>query len=441
VGIKSISGREVSLVASTKTVDGFRGTINIGEVLRGRIIEVFPENKVLVAFKGFNLIAETPLLFNKGDVFYAQVKEKEPKVLVKILPPGHPPGLTDEDIMEVIQHFGRAPTQERVQIIKHLIKHNLAVTKEMIDEIERHLSFLEGNTDENITTLLFMKAHNLKPSPTNVELIKLHLFERLNMGRALTQLQEALLKTEFEGKERLLSLIEELPIRLNEERADEQIRNFIRSLGIGYEYNLAGGFDLDGRGGHEDLRDRLPRGKSLKIELLRLLNILKRMGKEDLSPDKIRLQEAVQRVLKHILSFQLTSSQEGEDAYLYLQLPIHSGEALPQMVELKVYYQKKGKEDKVDMDHLQFSLILETSKLGVVEVRVGFWKDVGSLEFRLEDEYKRMFLNREIPSLKETLLALDYKINQLTTLVKREDESWPREEIDLKSLGRIDLRV
>lgn len=444
MSIKAVSGREVRLAASPKTIGDFKGAIDVGEVLRGRIVELFPENKALVFFKGFNLVAETVLPFKKGDIFYAQVKAKEPKIFVKILlPKERPHGFTDEDARETIRHLGHAPTPARIKIVKNLIRHNLAVTREMVEEIERHLPLLDGDSDENITSLIFMKSHGLKISPHNVELIKPHLFNRLNIGGALAQLQDALSGMHLEGKEKLLNIIEGMFIKLDEKGVDKQIKDFIKSIGIDYENKIANELDLSGEGREQrDLKDSLFKEKNLKLELLKLLNIIKRLGREGSSdPDKIKLQNIAHRVLKHILSSQLTSSQEGEDSYLYLQLPIYTDDGPPQFVELKVYYQDKKTKDQIDMDYLNLSLLLHTSKIGVVEMGVSLHQGTINIEFKLEDEYKKTFLTRQIPSLRQGLLGLGYRIGWLTSCLRQEDGFHLEKETDLENVGRIDFRV
>lgn len=51
--------RKISLSISNRDLYDFTRRVGVGEVLRGRIRELVSENKVIVNFKGFNLVAET----------------------------------------------------------------------------------------------------------------------------------------------------------------------------------------------------------------------------------------------------------------------------------------------------------------------------------------------------------------------------------------------
>jgi hypothetical protein len=432
MSIKSITGRTIRLTASPKTVDDFKRGIDVGEILRGRIVELFKDNKALVFFKGFNLMAETEIAFKKGDIFFAQVRAKEPKIVVKILPldTEHPHGFTDQDALEIIRHLGKRETDELIRIIKELIRHRVPIRGEIVEEIQRHLSHLDGDIEENIRTLIFMRLNGIRITPRSVELIKSHLFGGLDIAKTLEAFLDAMQDVKVEGKEEVLGLVRGLFIRMEGELG-EQIRTFLDRVGFGYESALFGMLQGgDGRGFNEQRF----RGKNLKFELLKLLAILKRMEGVD------SLREVAKRLLRDIFAMQLVSTSRGEESYLYIQLPIQLGDGRMGIAELKIYYEKEGR-GHFNPNDLTFRIILNTTNLGAVEVDVRLYDGVVDITFRMEDSLRSSFIASRSSSLSKGLEASGYKVGRLfSTIVSRRDED-TEEEMGVWNVGRVDFRV
>lgn len=427
MSIRSINGRVVRLTASPKTIHDFKRVIEIGEVLRGRIVELFEENKALVSFKGYNLVAETKIVFKKGDIFFAQVRAKEPKIIVRLIPYIHHHGFSDQDAIEIIRHLGKRKTDELIKIIRELVRHRAPIRRELVEEIQRYLPLFDDKVDEGVKTLLFMRFNSIRITQRNLGLIRAHLFERADIARVLNDLLDAMMNVDLEGKGRIIGLIKELFIDLDHNPYDG-IKSFFQRIGFGYEGMLQG--DLaHGRG----FREEVFRGRDLKFELLRLLAILRGMeGVES-------LKEAIERALDHLLSMQLASTSKGEDGYLYIQIPIYPWGGEPRFVELKIYYDKKNPL-RINPERLRLHISLKTTNLGLVEVELILYHGSLDITFRMEDEKKRSFIRSRFPSLSQGLEALGYRVTHISSIVaSTKDEVG--EDIGVWSLGKVDLRV
>ncbi len=89
MAIQGINGNILELLLSTdKKAQDFFSSVKTGDVLKGRIIELFPrENKAIINFKGFNIISQVPenLNMSKGETINVVVTQINDKIQMKIL--------------------------------------------------------------------------------------------------------------------------------------------------------------------------------------------------------------------------------------------------------------------------------------------------------------------------------------------------------------------
>lgn len=73
------------LAISNRDFKDFSKSLNIGDVLKGKIISNLGESKYGINFRGFNIVAESEHAFQEGDVIKGQVRMLEPKVLLRLV--------------------------------------------------------------------------------------------------------------------------------------------------------------------------------------------------------------------------------------------------------------------------------------------------------------------------------------------------------------------
>ena len=87
MSVRSIKGREVRLVAKGCDLATFREVLRVGQILRGRVVEVFSGGKVLLHLRGQNLFAETQgVTLSKGQTLTLSVQDLSRKIELKWIP-------------------------------------------------------------------------------------------------------------------------------------------------------------------------------------------------------------------------------------------------------------------------------------------------------------------------------------------------------------------
>jgi hypothetical protein len=113
-------------------------------------------------------------------------------------------------------------------------------------------------------------------------------------------------------------------------------------------------------------------------------------------------------------------------------------------LELKITpFKSFIKRKKVDISNLQFAILLNTPKLGLLEILIQIYNKAISCNINVENELIKDFLEENLKSLKTSLQNLDFKVEDLKLNIKnlREITRKFREEPRFFTIGKIDIRA
>lgn len=398
--IPQITGdREIKLYASPYELSDFLRRVKLGEVLRGQIREILGQGKVVVGFKGFNLVAETgELAFSRGAVFYAQVKALSPKVVVKLIKPGEEMG--EDVIRPLLRSFGGLTTKTKVEIAKFLTKFGLPVTKELVNEIAGNLAKLPSD-ERNIPALVFLKAQGIRLSSRHVAAAKFHLFNQAGLSERLSRLIDLIAQTDSPYldsslKEEIRGAIYRLLIKPNQNDITTQLKGYLARLGLDYEHQIA--------------RYNKEVRKSLKGQLLRLRRTLAE------SPDLASLLALTEETLEEIQALQLINDGEGRKS-CYFPIPLQFSQGMEE-AGLKIS-RNPNRKRPIDPDDFHLALLLNTSNLGPVQVEVKVKRKLFTSQLWVSDKKVSRFISAHTGELGERLEALGYFVGGITCSVKK----------------------
>ena len=85
-GISQI-GNELHFLLSGPAIEGLKGQLHPGDLVRAKILEVLGQGKFIVRFRGQNVVAESASAMPQGAVILASVSAVEPRIILRILSP------------------------------------------------------------------------------------------------------------------------------------------------------------------------------------------------------------------------------------------------------------------------------------------------------------------------------------------------------------------
>lgn len=154
MAIQGIKGNIFELLLSPdKKIQDFISTLKQGDILKGRIIELFPnEQKAIINFKGFNVVSQIPANLNlaKGDTINVSVVDIGKNIQMKLITDLTEMGvgikqLEDNNIIKTEQFINllnslKVPVNEQnIYIAEKLTNYGIPLTKENITEVSNRL--------------------------------------------------------------------------------------------------------------------------------------------------------------------------------------------------------------------------------------------------------------------------------------------------------------
>ena len=188
-------------------------------------------------------------------------------------------------------------------------------------------------------------------------------------------------------------------------------------------------------------------GRDLKPNLMILRELFAETNANALSESGARpkdiaiLRQIVDRLLSHIEQQQERAVQRAGDQDLYQVfahlLPVKE-QAQP--VRLKVYYPRKGRGEKHDLQH-RIALLLDMDRLGPVRADVATAGNTLSIRFFVRDREVQAIFDQHVPEV-ETVLSEPFEwVDIITEVSKEKIAQFGREDRMGPSVGRIDVRA
>jgi len=414
------------LYVSNRTFEQFKSRLQVGQVLSGRVLLAFEDNKYLVRFMGNNVITSSEASFNKGDVVNVLVTNVGDKVEMRLLP--HKTANQQNSIIraisveEILESLNIPVTQNTIEIANALIRDGIPLTKSAIEELLTHLNSVSGNKNEVVELLALAKALELPINDRVLSNLRLLLSQRLSIGEQLSQLKAEITQlistngnlADEQILANLTELIEQIAINPEEVNVVSQIRSFLARLGISHEKTLL----LLGKAGNvdnllENLRANL---KSLLLQTRE--NLLTADGSAPRSAEAERLLALVDGMLQNIEVQQLANQKLSELLpHFYLQIPYTVD---GQTVTLEVKGRSEGR-DKIDPENIQLDFSIKTVNLGLVRIHLTIVNKHISCDIKVEDERVRTFVNQFTGELTERLQNLNYRMTSIGCHIDTEE--------------------
>jgi len=180
MNISSISSKAM-IPTRTRGLTGPTVRLDLGDVVRARIVGDLPGDKVAVRFRGHNLVAESGLNLPKGMEVLSSVTQLEPRIVLRVLGPAKGLG----ELVGMLRGLGVPMTGENFEAAAGLRAYGAPLTKGYvlgIAEMSAHVSSLVGvpvRPDRIVQLLAFLQGRS--------DLQTLGAAVSLFFGRTLTE--------------------------------------------------------------------------------------------------------------------------------------------------------------------------------------------------------------------------------------------------------------
>jgi cell pole-organizing protein PopZ len=311
------------------------------------------------------------------------------------------------DAVKVILRSQEATGQNsNIQESIHTLKHFLArvMDKTEPDVLVKGLSVLLGRNMDDVGTELLKHA------------------ERGIYSSVLSENETVLLAKVIANAEQTMALSEAGETVLS----PTKIKEFLSSLGLSYEQQLAEAF----KGSFEE---KAQTADLLKPQLIRLLN--------ENPPQAVK--EAAEQLLNKITGFQLLSQESGPIQQMIVQVPFVLG---GQMTDVTMQWSGKKTEDgKIDADFCRVLLYLNLENLNETIIDIQVQNRIISIQvFNQNDNLKKMS-EQLFPVLKEKLAAIHYQLSAVSFQVPGKVQASENKKLanlyGKKEYSRVDIKI
>lgn len=182
--------------------------LNQGQVFRGTIQKLYPDNQAEIQIGEHKLVAklETPL--KAGDAHFFQVTSTKPEMRLKVV---SDPVAKGTSIEQMMASLNLPKSKEMGQILAHFVKNQLPISKEQLLQVENWIKQLPDGVKKQEALLALGKQIQLK-APMTKEVFHALLFGAKKSGitGALEQLSQLLKQTEGIPQALKMNLLQQL---------------------------------------------------------------------------------------------------------------------------------------------------------------------------------------------------------------------------------------
>ena len=407
---------------TTKELLNIISSIRLGQVLRGKILDVLPTGEILALINGYKIKAHSDLKLEPGDVLFLKVMSVKPSIVLRLY--GIEYAQNNDPVNKVIKMFGLEENIPNREIISLLLKNNLSIDKSEIiklaniydkiltnfknytidKEQENELKQLIYLTKNNniavnekniIESMIFLKLKNL-PITVKTSLIALNYLKSDNdFSKDITDFFNLL--RNYNGKINILNNIEKLNFLPNRKFSIEELINV---LGYDYEKKIS----------NLDPKNVTNINSTLKFVALEVINGNIQLGKMELQ-EKLKL--VAHRILNNIEFHQLLNSEETNDIKnWFFQIPIKIDNEY-KMIDLKISGNSK-KSNKINKIPYTFSFSIDLSNLGKIKTYGSLYQKYLSLNFYSDNTQKSSYLQENIAELESKINDLGITLNNIS---------------------------
>ena len=402
--------------ASDQSLEDFRATLKVGDLVSGRVLRQVAENRFLVTFDGLNLVVETNIELSPQDNVQGRILSLDDQVTVRLT--SHGAGATNrsQSIAELLGNLNFPVDAQAKAFAKALVAYNMPLNAESLESLLNYASAvdIESSLPPNLITAAWLLK--LPPQSHLISALQLIFEQRRDLVGGLQHLKNSLdllLENLPKGIDPLLinQILEFLTLDPGDANFTDQISEFASRLGLGYEAKLLA--LLDSR---ESIQGFLKStGRNLKVLLLQL-NL---QVKDFLSANGLRnavhrnlsqTAEAIERVFASIDSHELAMNRDVlNGGQFYLQIPLYYGDEYLTAEVLG----RSDSSDKIDLENLQLQMVIETENLGTLKVNLQVLHRDMICAILTENLSYNSFIEREKGSLLSRMKALNYNLEDV----------------------------
>jgi len=175
-------------------IAGIFDRLNIGDVVRARVIDILTNEILMKMFDGTTFTAVTVSdvrNITKGDfVEFIVTGKADGQLLVELLnvKKDHTSD-KDSELVKLLESMGFKPDKTEIEIVKNLKSHEIPVQKETIKKI---YNALKNYSELDIDKAVFLLSSNMEIEKNNISSLDKFINEKFKIGNALKELLELL---------------------------------------------------------------------------------------------------------------------------------------------------------------------------------------------------------------------------------------------------------
>ena len=395
-------GRSLSsyTLLSPDKINQLKSRLQVGQLVKGRVIDILPGGKLLFRLQGLNLIAKSAVMFTTGAAVFAYVSEISPKLVLKWAQGKN----ENTRLKKGLKNLGIKGSRSNMLIAEAILESELPLNSEIINNIIESVSDkLDGNkSDDSIRQAIAQIITGSGIMETSISTTKenqegnaaliIHKYLQLFMGQlALAELQDDI-NTRFISK-----FILQWNSLTNIQNATE-ISKLIPQLGLNHEGDLyravkKGAMKLSGK------------EKNLKSSLIgfrtRLITLLKRGYKISILN---KLLSSADNIIREIDALALNDNKGLNFVSLFPPISSYDGGSLLW----------KGRKNIEDENKWNLKVEMNLEPLGHTEVDITMSSGKAKLEFILQKKQSSELVSENFTILEKKLGKLEVTVKEMT---------------------------
>lgn len=441
-------------------------TLFPGQVVHGIVLEVTPENAVIL-LNGINVVAELETALVPGEELMLQVVEQrdDGKVLLQrsTLQQGlqREPSLVGKDMEGLLKYFGMKTTKLNEAILRELFQLKVPITQRAVDLLSS-LAVKNNVSPEKVPALTWLWARGLPISRESVTVTAGLMgrgFQDTKMAELLQVLsqglsggQEAKSGSQVETpvyESTLGKALEQVLLKPEETRGQwsQKLQDAPGNLGFGHEKDILKLLEQSGGGSPGAKGTSLPveQGRTLKAALIEMLSTGSQPSGDKMPAGK----EAANGLLKDITGFQLlniTGRQEGDGVSTFIPgwVVMEENEIRPFFLKVKEYYGGSGGSGE-DF-RCQVLFFISTKEMGEVMCRLALENNCLTCGFTVHGAEESRLLDSFLPVLHDRLKDLPWETVLYPTKIlssQEIDKTWYEETFVIRenNYRGLDARI
>ena len=126
------------LLISARSAAEFRSGLDVGQVLNGKVLQVFDQDTALVQFRGYNLVTQSSTPLHAGADIHAEITNLGEPITMKMLPMG---GGIDHSA-SLLERLGLPVTRANIEFIALMSRAGIPLTPDNVQAMIQQLSGL-----------------------------------------------------------------------------------------------------------------------------------------------------------------------------------------------------------------------------------------------------------------------------------------------------------